>query len=153
MARLVGTRTADPSIYSADGHELKLGATVYGVDVSCRDDDDKDRVPEVESLTVIQLDLGVRRQVRLRRQKGTEWTWSADERPGTCKSDRHYIYVKKASAVAAAKKAAAAHLLELNEKVREAQDELNKDRTYELRELNKAKKAAAAFKGKMRGRK
>ena len=92
------TKTPPPPIQTADSTDIKVGMTLYGVDKNCH----YMNLPKIEPLKVIQLDLGVRREVRLKRKNGTEWTWSASKM-GPCASGEQLLYAlfTKARSVAA----------------------------------------------------
>ena len=81
------TKTPPPPIKTADSTDVKVGMTLYGVDKNCH----YMNLPKIEPLKVIQLDLGVRREVRLKRKNGTEWAWSASKM-GPCASGEQLLY-------------------------------------------------------------
>lgn len=68
-------RTPAPPITTADHKPISIEMTVFGIDTDC----ENERTPKIETLKVIQMDLGPSRSIRLRRSNGTEYTWSAQE--------------------------------------------------------------------------
>jgi len=91
------TKTPPPPIQTADSTDIKVGMTLYGVDKNCH----YMNLPKIEPLKVIQLDLGVRREVRLKTKNGTEWTWSASKMgPGASGEQLLYALFTKARSVA-----------------------------------------------------
>lgn len=82
------TKTPPPPLFTADNVEMTLGMLVYGVDTHCRNS----TMPIIEPLLVVALDLGVNREVRLRRERGTEWRWSAADKSDTCRTADQFIY-------------------------------------------------------------
>lgn len=85
------TKTPPPPIYTADNVALEVGSLVYALDTNCRHDGE---LPFIEPCQVTFLDLGVNRQVRLRRPRGTEWIWSAQDNSGSCRTADQYIFAK-----------------------------------------------------------
>ena len=142
-------KSEDPPIYSADGVALDVGATVYGVDTDCRNS----RLPAVEPLVVAQVDLGVRRQVRLRRERGTEWVWNAEEHRGSCNTADHYIYASFDAARSAAVSAAEKHIAErldvdlaaATEELREYEEEIPRSVKQSRDKIAKLKASRVAY--------
>lgn len=93
-----------PPIHTADHKVISIGMTVFGVDTECS----KDNVPKIEQLKVVDLDLGPRRQLRLLRKNGTEWTWSANEhsRGKGCRTSEQLVYANRRNAVKIARRTA-----------------------------------------------
>jgi hypothetical protein len=91
------TKTPPPPLYTADNVEMTIGMLVYGVDTHCRHSE----MPIIEPLLVTGFDLGVARSVRLRRERGTEWRWSANADSDTCNTADQFIYAHYESARAA----------------------------------------------------
>lgn len=129
-----------PAILTADGKAVTIGSIVWGVDTACS----KDRIPKVEELTVIQTDLGSRRQVRLRRHNGTEYTWSAQEHKHTCQTAEHLIYGNRKNAVAIARKAATEFLTTLKERNGSLQEKLSDHRREHQRNVKNTRKEHAS---------
>lgn len=101
--------TAVPPLISADHKKITLDMTVFGVDTNCN----KDRVPKIEVLKVIQLDLGPRRSIRLRRSNGTEYTWSAQESRKACRTSDQFVFGYRKNAKKIAIQAANEQLKEI----------------------------------------
>lgn len=95
-------KSPDPPIFTADHKRIDLGMTVFGVDTACS----KDRVPKIEILHVIQIDLGRSRSIRLRRSNGTEYTWTAQESRKFCRTSEQFVYAHRKNAKTIARKAA-----------------------------------------------
>lgn len=147
------TITEAPAIYTADGNAISVGDRLYGVDTDCT----KDRVPHVEALVVTQIDLGSRRQVRLRRPRGTEWIWQAQDHRGSCRTEEQLLYKSKATAKQIAMRAALDHVKEIqSESSGEigSLEQAKKDYQYEVNRIkNETKKAAskiAAYRKKIK---
>jgi len=81
-----------PPIHSSDNKEITLGSTIYGVD--------RCGTGKVVALQVIDLDLGVRRMVRLRRSNGVEWLWSPNGGSQVCRNAHHSVFADKSNATA-----------------------------------------------------
>ena len=78
-----------PPIHSADDKPLSVGQTVYGVD-ECDG--------SLTAVKVIDIDTGVKRQVRMRKKNGVEWLWSANASREMCRNREHFVFVEKARA-------------------------------------------------------
>ena len=87
------TAKAKPPILTTDNKTVTVGMKLY-----CFDDC---AVPiKLQTLTVIDIDLGRARSIRLRRSNKREWTWTAVDRQGVCRSQNHYLYADKEKAQA-----------------------------------------------------
>ena len=71
--------TAKPPILSADDIELKVGRNVYYVQECCRGG-----IYNVHTAKVIDIDLGAKREVRVRKHLGREIVISVSSRSGLC---------------------------------------------------------------------
>lgn len=93
-------RRIQAPIHTADNKPVEVGMVVYGFNTGCRVKDNPGGY--ITRLVVAEVDLSLRRMVRLRKQDGREWRWCAEESRMSCSNEEHLIY----ASLAAAKKAA-----------------------------------------------
>lgn len=67
--------TDAPPIQTADGHDIQLNDCLYLVEKRCSCYSYK--FPKIESVRAIWIDLGVNRQIRMRRNNGSEFIFTA----------------------------------------------------------------------------
>lgn len=99
------TKTTKPPILTADNKPVTVGMKLYCFD-------DCASPIKLQVLTVIEMDLGPKRCLRLRRPNKREWTWSAVDKQGTCQSQNHFLYANKEKAAAEVKRRNDAKLAE-----------------------------------------
>ena len=129
-----------PPIFSADGHEISVGMTLFGVDKNCRDRD----LPKIEPLLVTQIDLGVRRYVRLRRNNGTEWPWSTSN-TGPCAPGTQLLYAEFDAAKSVAVEVATSNIADYESAIERGIKSLDREK----RDLAKSRKRLTEFKSKI----
>lgn len=106
-----------PPILTTDGQPIVVAMTLYAFD-TCQSP------MKLQTLKAIDVDLGLKREVKLRRSNNREWSWSSKDRQGVCRSQNHMLYADKKKAEAEIAKRVAAT------KANERKQEIKRLKTY-----------------------
>ena len=130
-----------PPILTTDSTAIVVGMKLYAFD-TCQ------TTLKLQTLKVIECDEGPKREIKLRRSNNREWSWSAKDRQGVCRSQNHMLYADKQKAEAEiAKRVAAKDAATKKAEVDCLKKRLRSKRRY----LKDAKRSVADYEKEIRG--